>query len=92
MSRYELGRLLFDACRDREAKLASKYREDPESVLEGYRLTEAERKAVVDVDIRAIYEASPHPLLVRMGLQALMGGVDTPTYKRAIDGAVQATD
>jgi hypothetical protein len=92
MSRYELGRLFFDACRDRDMVLVSKYREDPESVLDGYRLSEAERRSVLNGDIRAIYEAGVPPLLVRMGAMAIVGRTDTPTYRRAIAGAVQAQD
>lgn len=92
MSRYEVGRLLFDACRDRTMRLSSRFREDPESVLDDYRLSDAERQYLLNRDIRAIYELGVPPLLVRMGVNSLMGGIDTPTYKRVIAGAVQAQD
>jgi hypothetical protein len=92
MSRYELGRLFWDATRDRDMKLVRQYQEDPESVLDQYDLTEAERQYVRDEDFRAIYEAGVPPLLVRMGVNAFMRGIDTPTYKKMIAGAVQARD
>jgi DNA polymerase II large subunit len=92
MSRYELGRLFFDACRDRDTKLVMRYREDPESVLAEYQLSDGERGYVRDADIRAIYEAGVPPLLVRMGVNAFLPGIDTPTYKQMIDGAVQTQD
>jgi len=92
MSRFELGRLFFDAGRDRQMKLVSQYREDPDSVLAGYELNDAERDYLRNKDVRAIYEAGVPPLLVRMGVMYLMGGMDTPSYKNAISGAVQARD
>jgi len=92
MSRYELGRLLFHVCRDRDRSLVTRYREDPESVLQGYDLSEAERRYLRDGDIRAIYEAGVPPLLVRMGLNGLLGPVDAATYRGAIAGAVHAQD
>jgi hypothetical protein len=73
-------------------RLASRFRGDPESVLEEYRLSDVERQYLLNADIRAIYEIGVPPLLVRMGVNALMGGIDTPTYKQAIAGAVQAQD
>jgi hypothetical protein len=87
-----LGRLLFDAWRDREGRLVSRYRVDPVPVLAEYRLSEDERRYLLNGDVRAIYETGVPPLLVRMGVSALLGGMDTPTYKRAISGAVQARD
>ena len=92
MSRYELGRLIYDACRDREMTLASRFREDPVSVLDEYGLSDAERRFLLDGDVRAIYEAGVPPLLVRMGVNTLLGGMDTPTYKRVIAGAVSVRD
>lgn len=76
MSRYELGRLFFDACRDREMKLAARYRKDPQPVLDEYRLSDAERQYLLDADIRAIYESGVPPLLVRMGINTLVGGIE----------------
>jgi hypothetical protein len=92
VSRFELGRLFFDAGRDREMKLVSRYHDDPASVLSEYDLTEAERLTVLNKDVRAIYEAGVPPLLVRMGVMYLMGGMDTPTYKKVLAGAVQRED
>jgi hypothetical protein len=92
MSRYEVGRLFFDACRDRDMKLVLAYSEDPEAVLAHYDLTEAERRQVLSKDIRAIYESGVPPLLVRMGVNAFMPGTSTPAYKDMIAGAVQVQD
>jgi hypothetical protein len=61
-------------------------------VLDQYELTEAERRYLLDGDVRAIYEAGVPPLLVRMGVNALMGPMDTATYRQAIAGAVQTRD
>lgn len=92
MSRYEVGRLFWDASRDRSMTLARRYREDPGSVLEEYRLTDTERQYLLDSDVRSIYEVGVPPLLVRMGVQYLMGGMETSTYKELLAGAVQAQD
>jgi hypothetical protein len=72
--------------------LARRYREDPGSVLDEYRLTDTERQYLLDSDVRSIYEVGVPPLLVRMGVQYLLGGMDTPTYKELLAGAVQAQD
>lgn len=92
MSRFELGRLFFDVGRDREMRLVARYQQDPHSVLDEYDLTDAERAFVLNKDVRAIYEAGVPPLMVRMGVMYLMGGMDTPSYRALLDGAVQARD
>jgi hypothetical protein len=92
MSSYALGRLFFDANRDRDLVLVKRYQEDPESVLAEYDLTEAEREAVRNRDIRTIYEEGLHPLLVRIGGLALLGVRDIDEYRAAIAGATQKND
>jgi hypothetical protein len=92
MSRYELGRLFFGVTSDREMKVVQRFAQDPEALLDEYDLTEEERRAVLEKDVRFIYEAGVPPLLVRMGANGFMRGLDTPTYKQLIAGAVQARD
>lgn len=91
MSTYGLGRLFFDANRDRTMALVQRFQADPDGVLAEYDLTEAEREAVLAGDVRAVYEAGVEPLLVRMGAMILFGMRSTADYKAAIVGATQAT-
>jgi hypothetical protein len=92
VSRYELGRLLFDACRDRNLEVVTRYREDPESVLGEYELTDVEKQYIRQRDVRSIYEAGVHPLLVRLGSLSLLGVSRAADYKDAIAGAIQRED
>lgn len=92
MSRYGLGKLFFDANRDRSFALVKRFQADPEGVLAEYDLTDTERRAVMARDIRTVYEAGVHPLLVRMGGLALLGLRDVNEYKTALEGAVQQDD
>jgi hypothetical protein len=92
MSGYELGRMFFDGNRDRERKLAKRFQEDPTAVFDEYNIPEVQREYVLNGDIRSIYETGVHPLLVRMGVMTFIGPIDTPSYRAAIAGAVQARD
>ena len=88
MDGYWLGKLLFDANRDREQVLANEFRADPEAVIARYALPPRAAEAVRNGDLRAMYELGVHPLLVRMGYMSLFGRISTPDYRAALDGAV----
>jgi len=92
MSRYTLGKLFFDANSDRQMRLVQRFHADPEAVMEEYGLSEREKQAMRDKDIRAVYEAGVHPVLVRMGGLALLGLRDVNLYREALLGAVQVDD
>lgn len=91
MSRYELGRLLFDVSRD-DNPLAAEYLASPDAVLARYALTDDERRMLRERDIRAIYEAGVPPLLVRTGGIRLLGVRSLAAYREALAGAVQRDD
>lgn len=91
MSRYELGRLLFDASND-AASVADEYRADAEAVMARYRLSDDERRMLRDRDIRAIYECGVPPLLVRTGGIRLLGVRSLAAYRAALAGAVAVDD
>jgi hypothetical protein len=63
MSLYQLQKLMFHT----HTRPASRgeYRVDPNAFAAQYDLTEAERAAVLAVDIAALYRLGVHPLLLR---------------------------
>ena len=89
MDGYRLGKLLFDANRDREKKLAGEFKANPDAVIGRYGLSPRAAQAVRSGDLRAMFEYGVHPLLVRMGYMSLFGPISTPDYRKALSGAVQ---
>lgn len=82
MSVYEMSRLFFGLKENRPAIEA--YLADPESALAEFELTDAERAALLDVDLYTLYRMGVHPLLLRPFGQA--NGIDGPDYMNAIRG------
>ncbi|MGH7775358.1 MAG: hypothetical protein ACREQA_24295 [Candidatus Binatia bacterium] len=62
MGAYEVGRLIFDL--RKESGLAKEFGGNPEVVMERYRLTEEEKKAFRNKDIKFIYQLGVNPYLI----------------------------
>ena len=70
MGAYEVGRLIFELRKD--ALLAEQFRADKDGVMEHYGLTEREKQAVHDQDIKFIYHLGVNPYLI-IGAGAYLG-------------------
>lgn len=83
MSAYQLGKLLYEVSRKRD--LAHAFQADPAPFLERYDLSEEEKQAVLRRDIRFLYEAGVHPLLLLT--VARLFGIQQSDYTAALAGA-----
>ncbi len=63
MSLYQLQKLIYHVNRDPAQR--ERYRQDPAAFIKGYELSEAESKADLTVDVRALYTMGVHSLLLR---------------------------
>ena len=70
MGAYEVGRLIFELRKD--ALLAEQFRTDKDGVMEQYGLSEKEKRAVHDQDIKFIYQLGVNPYLI-IGAGAYLG-------------------
>jgi aromatic-ring opening dioxygenase LigAB LigA subunit len=66
------NRLIFEVRRD-GAKL-QRFRGDPEAVMEEYRLTEAERRAWRECDLKRLAELGVHPYFLPQVSRLIEGG------------------
>jgi len=62
MGAYEVGRLIFDLRKDEH--LAEEFRANRDGVLERYRLTQEEKKAIRNKDVKFIYQLGVNPYLI----------------------------
>jgi hypothetical protein len=62
MSRYQVDKVLRQVARDDAAKAA--FIKDPMGFLHRYDLTENERKALVEKDVRTLYNLGAHSFLL----------------------------
>lgn len=69
MSVYQVGKLVFDL--NRLPRLVEDFQRDPEPFLDRYRLSEDEKKAIHNKDVRYFYELGVNPYSV-MGLARLL--------------------
>jgi hypothetical protein len=60
MSLYEVQKLLFDV--NREPKIFDRFLRGREELVAEYRLTEAEKRAILTMDFRCLYEMGVHSL------------------------------
>jgi hypothetical protein len=81
MSQYQVSRLLRDIARDSE--VARRCRTELPAVLKNYDLDEAEKDAVKNWSVRALYEMGINPLLLLTSSMAM--GTDIRTYTAAIN-------
>jgi len=82
MSAYELQKLIHHVNRDPE--LRARYQADAAKFVENYELSEEERRAVLDLDIRKLYTCGVHPLLLRPF--TLLRGISPKDYSEALAG------
>lgn len=83
MSVYQVGKLVFDL--NRQPALVEQFQKEPEPFLERYRLSDEEKKAIRDKDLRFLYELGLNPYLV-MGMARLLK-IENRDYIAAIAGA-----
>jgi aromatic-ring opening dioxygenase LigAB LigA subunit len=82
MSLYQLQKLIYHVNRDTAQR--ERYRQDPAAFVKGYELTEAEAKAALDVDVRALYGMGVHSLLLRPF--TLLHKISNEDYAKALKG------
>ena len=82
MSLYQLQKLIYHVNRD--AAQRERYRQDPSAFIKNYDLTEAEVKAALEVDVRALYQMGVHSLLLRPF--SLLHKVSNEDYAKALKG------
>jgi hypothetical protein len=83
MSLYEVQKLLFHV--NREPKIFDRFLGDREKLIAEYRLTEEERRALLDTDFRSLYQMGVHSLL--LGPLAATLGVSFPDYLAILRGS-----
>ncbi|HXG36876.1 MAG TPA: hypothetical protein VNL15_07905 [Dehalococcoidia bacterium] len=74
MEGYRAGKMFFQVGRNPE--LQHRFQTDREAVMEEFRLSEAEKKAVRDGDARALYEMGINPYLMVMSSRMLGHNVE----------------
>jgi hypothetical protein len=81
MSVYALQKLLRDVNRIPERREA--YFKSPAGFAQGYELTEGERQALLDFDVRALYEMGVHGLILRPF--TILHKMSDPEYVKALN-------
>ena len=82
MSLYQLQKFLYHVNRDPAAR--ERYRQDPAAFVKNYELSDAEARAALDVDVRALYRFGVHSLLLRPF--TLLHRVSNEDYAKALKG------
>ena len=82
MSLYEVQKILFHVNRD--PKAFDRFLREREMLLSEHRLTEAERRALLETDFRRLYEMGVHSLL--LGPLAATLGLSFPDYLAILRG------
>jgi aromatic-ring opening dioxygenase LigAB LigA subunit len=82
MSLYQLQKLIYHVNRDAERR--EHYRQDAGAFAKKYDLTEEERVALLNVDVRALYTIGVHSLLLRPF--TLLNKVSNEDYAKALKG------
>ena len=80
MSLYQVQKLVQAVNRDAESR--TRFLESRESFVREFELTGDERDALVQINIRDLYDMGVHPLLLRPF--TIIHGVSEPDYLRAI--------
>ncbi|MBA2946844.1 hypothetical protein [Streptomyces himalayensis] len=76
MSLYATSRAMWKITREKE--LAERFQADPEAVLAGLDLTDVERKALAESNVRALFELGVHPFVLYHFALRLAGGFSMP--------------
>ncbi len=82
MSAYVLQKLIRDV--NRKPSCREAYFQSPAKFAEGYDLTPAEREALLNFDVRTLYEMGVHGLLLRPF--TIMHKMSDPDYIKALRG------
>jgi hypothetical protein len=82
VSLYQLQKLIYHVNRDSAQR--ERYRQDPPAFVGNYELTEAEAKAALTVDVRALYSMGVHSLLLRPF--TLLHKISNEDYAKALKG------
>lgn len=82
MSFYQLQKLIYHVNRDPERR--ERYRQDAAKFIKDYELSEAEAQAILNVDVRTLYQMGVHSLLLRPF--TLLNKISNEDYARALKG------
>ena len=82
MSLYQVQKLIYHVNRDFEQR--EHYRQDARAFTSKYDLTEQERSAILNVDVRELYAMGVHSLLLRPF--TLLNKVSNEDYAKALKG------
>ena len=82
MSLYQLQKLIYHVNRDSAQR--ERYRRDAAAFVKSYELSDAEAKAALDVDVRALYSMGVHSLLLRPF--TLLHKISNEDYAKALKG------
>lgn len=82
MSLYQVQKLLYHVNRDPERR--ERYRENAAAFVKSYDLTDQESRAVINLDVRALYSMGVHSLLLRPF--TLLHKVSNEDYAQALKG------
>ncbi len=82
MSLYQVQKLIYHVNRDAERR--EQYRQDAGAFTKKYDLTEPERAAISQLDVRALYTMGVHSLLLRPF--TLLNKVSNEDYANALKG------
>lgn len=80
MSLFQVQRVMYASKRDKA--LAARLKSSPDATLAEFDLTEAERHALRDGDLAALYRMGVHPLLLAPYSRLL--GIARPDYHAAL--------
>jgi hypothetical protein len=82
MSLYQVQKLIYHVNRDAERR--QRYRQDSAAFVDNYDLSEQEKTAILNVDVRALYAMGVHSLLLRPF--TLLNKVSNEAYAKALKG------
>ena len=82
MSLYQLQKLIYHVNRDPSQR--ERYRQDPAAFVQCYELTEEEKSAALNVDVRKLYTLGVHSLLLRPF--TLLHKVSNEDYAKSLTG------
>jgi len=72
MSKYAVDKVLWQIARD--PALEQAFKNDRVAFLAGRDLTGTEHLALMDFDVRALFQGGAHPFMIYMSAQRMMGG------------------
>jgi hypothetical protein len=72
MTKYAVDKVLWQIARD--TKLEEEFKTNRDSFLTGRDLEENEHAALLQWDIRTLFQGGAHPFLIYMASQRMMGG------------------